>query len=119
MKVGVTARGEDMASEVDPRFGRARWFVVVDTESGEFKAIDNSVSADATHGAGPQAAERVSNEGVEVVITGNCGPNAFRTLAAAGIRVVVGAEGTVSDAVAAFKDGKLAQVDEPNVEGHW
>jgi predicted Fe-Mo cluster-binding NifX family protein len=118
MKIAVTARGDNASSEVDPRFGRASWFVIVDSASGDAHAIDNTRGIDAAHGAGIRAAELVAGEDVGVVITGNCGPNAFRTLSAAGIAVVLGASGTVSAAVEAFKQGRLEPAAGPNASGH-
>jgi predicted Fe-Mo cluster-binding NifX family protein len=119
MKVAVTSRGPTLDDEVDPRFGRARMFIVADTESGEFEAVDNKQNLEAAQGAGIQAARIVSECGAEVVITGHCGPNAFRTLSAAGIKVVVGAEGAVKDAIEKFKSGELKSVAGADVEGHW
>lgn len=119
MKIAVTSTGEDLSSTVDPRFGRARYFVVIDTDSGDFKVIDNSMSANAMQGAGVQAAEAVAREEVKVLVTGHCGPNAHRALKAAGIAVVVGASGSVSEAVQAFESGTLKESEGPDVEGHW
>ncbi len=118
MRVAVTSTGPDTASQVDPRFGRADWFVVVDTSSGQIKAIDNSAGADARSGAGVQAAQAVVGEGVEYVLTGHCGPNAFRTLDAAGVKVVVDVKGTVEQAIDMLKSGDLKPVAGPNVQGH-
>ena len=102
-----------------PRFGRAAHFIVVDLEAGASEDHDNTQNLNAAQGAAIQAAETVSRLGAEVVITGHCGPKAFRVLNAAGIKVVVGAEGTVRSALEAFQAGKLAPSDSPNVEGHW
>ncbi len=119
MKIAVTSSGEALNSPIDLRFGRARYFVVVDTDTEDYKVIDNKMAADAVQGAGVQAAETVSREGVEVLITGHCGPNAFRTLKAAGIEVVIGASGSVKDAVDSYKSGTLKATDGADVEGHW
>jgi predicted Fe-Mo cluster-binding NifX family protein len=119
MRIAVTSQGEMLDSPVDPRFGRASRFILVDTETGRFQAVDNAQNLNAAQGAGIQAAGTVSQLGAEVVITGHCGPKAFRTLRAAGIQVVAGAEGTVAQAVEAFKSGKLKPAESPDVEGHW
>jgi predicted Fe-Mo cluster-binding NifX family protein len=119
MKILVTAQGPDMASEVDPRFGRAKYFVVVDVETGEFSAEDREKDSSAMQGAGIQAGRRVVELGVEGVVTGHVGPKAFSTLQAAGVQVFIGASGSVSDAVSQFKDGKLDRVSGPDVAGHW
>jgi predicted Fe-Mo cluster-binding NifX family protein len=119
MRVVITASGNTLDAQVDPRFGRAAYFIAVDSQSGAFQAHDNNQNLNATQGAGIQSAETVSRLGAEVVITGHCGPKAFRTLSAAGIKVVVGAQGTVAEAIEAFKSGALVPTDAPNVEGHW
>jgi predicted Fe-Mo cluster-binding NifX family protein len=119
MIVAVTASGQSLESGVDPRFGRAAYFLVVDTDTGAYEAHDNAQNLNAAQGAGIQAAETVSRLGAEAVLTGHCGPKAFRTLSAAGIKVVTGAEGSVQSAIDAFKSGALAPSDAPNVDGHW
>lgn len=119
MKVAVTATGQELKSKVDPRFGRANWFIVFDTDTNQYQAIDNEQNLNAGQGAGIQSAENVSRHGVKAVITGNCGPKAFRTLGAAGIKVYCGAEGTVEEVLEKFKSGKLKEADGANVEGHW
>lgn len=119
MKVAVTSMGQNLESKVDPRFGRANWFIVVNTETDEYQVVNNEQNLNAGLGAGIQSAENISRYGVEAVITGNCGPKAFRTLDAAGIRVFCGAEGTVAEVLKKFKSGKLKQAAGANVEGHW
>lgn len=119
MKIAITAQGKNMESKADPRFGRTSWFVLVDTETGEYHAVSNEQNLNAGQGAGIQSAENVSRQGVEAVITGNCGPKAFRTLSAAGIKVYLGSEGTVAEVLERFKAGKLSESTGANVEGHW
>jgi predicted Fe-Mo cluster-binding NifX family protein len=119
MKVAVTAAGSDMASRVDPRFGRAQYFIIVDMDSGAFEAVDNAQNLNAAQGAGIQAARIVAETGAGVVITGNVGPKAFATLRAAGISVCSGAAGSVGDAVKQFRAGGIAPADDANVDGHW
>jgi len=119
VKIAVTACGKEMESAVDSRFGRAQWFLIVDIESGEFEAVDNSQSLDMPQGAGVQAAQLVARFGVEALLTGHCGPKAFRTLSAAEVKVYTGAEGTVREAVEKFKAGELAVSTQPDVEAHW
>jgi len=103
MKVAVTAQGGDLTSELDPRFGRAKWFVVVDTETDEIDVIDNSAGVNASSGAGIASGQRVGETGAKAVITGHCGPNAERVLTQAGIRIVERTGGTVAEAVEWFK----------------
>jgi predicted Fe-Mo cluster-binding NifX family protein len=119
MKVAVTSQGPDMTSEVDPRFGRAKFFIVVDTATGESAPHDNSQNLNALQGAGIQAAQHVVNLGVEAVVTGNVGPKAFTTLQAGNVKTYVGAAGSVRDAVQQLQAGQLTCVSKPNVEGHW
>jgi len=106
MKVCVTAQGEGLAAEVDPTFGRAAYFVFVDTETGTLESVANVPGA---HGAGVQAAQTVAEKGATVVITGSVGPNAYQGLAAAGIEMYTGATGTVKEALDAFSTGKLTR----------
>jgi predicted Fe-Mo cluster-binding NifX family protein len=119
MKVAITSQGADLDSEVDPRFGRAMFFIVVDTETGEFTAHDNEQNLSAAQGAGIQAAQNVVSFGVDGVVTGNVGPKAFTALQAGNIKIYVGAAGSVMRAVEQFKTGQLECVNKPNVEGHW
>ena len=119
MKIAVTSEGTDLDSRVDPRFGRARYFLVIDTETDEVTTHDNAQNLNALQGAGVQAARNVSDLGVGALISGNVGPKAFATLQAAEIKVYVGAEGTVAEAVEKFKAGQLPSADAANVEGHW
>ncbi len=119
MRAVVTAQGPDLASSVDPRFGRARFFLVVDTETGEFTAHDNVQNLDAPQGAGIQAARNVVGLGVDAVVTGNVGPKAFTTLQAGNIKTYTGATGSVSYAVQQLEAGQLECAGKPNVEGHW
>ena len=119
MKIAVTSTGADLDTGIDPRFGRAQSFIIYDTESGDFEVLDNKQNVNAAQGAGIQAAAAVSGKGVECLITGHCGPNAFRTLNAAGIKVFVGVSGTVKDAIERLKKDELKPVDAPDVQGHW
>ena len=119
MKIAVTSKGRDLDSQVDPRFGRAAYILVIDTDTFEYEVIDNSENANAFKGAGIQAAAGISDKKAQVLLTGFCGPNAFKTLKAAGIRIADNAAGTVKEAVQGFLDGKYAYADSPNTEGHW
>lgn len=119
MKVAVTSKGVLLDSEVDPRFGRAPYIIVVDTETMAFEAMDNGVNVNAFKGAGIQAATMVCEKGAEVLMTGYCGPKAFATLQAGGVKVVSDVTGTIRDAVAAFKAGKVTYSDGANKDAHW
>ncbi|WP_243120682.1 NifB/NifX family molybdenum-iron cluster-binding protein [Pelotomaculum sp. FP] len=119
LKIAVTSQGKTLESKVDPRFGRAGWFVVIDTNTGDYKAVSNEQNLNANQGAGIQAAEQVSRQEVSALITGNCGPKAFRTLMAAGIKVYYGTDGTVAEVLEQFKKGKLSKASDANVDSHW
>ena len=119
MKIAITASGKTLDAPVDQRFGRAPVFILYDTKTRSSEAIDNSQNLNAAQGAGIQAAETISRLGAECLLTGHCGPKAFRTLSAAGVRVYNGASGTVAEAIAAFEAGKLAESSGADVDGHW
>ncbi len=119
MKVAVTAQGNELSSEIDLRFGRAEWLIVVDTKTGDYETHDNIVNLNAVQGAGIQTGHNVAILGVEALITGNVGPNAFKTLNTANVKIFLAEKQTVQDAIDSFKVGRLKEVDQANVEGHW
>jgi len=119
MKIAVTSVGTNLDSEVDPRFGRAAYIIIVDSDTFAFEAVDNQENVNALKGAGIQAAKAVSEKGAEVLLTGFCGPNAFKAINAAKIGVANNASGSIREAVQAYLDGKLPLSDEANVEGQW
>jgi predicted Fe-Mo cluster-binding NifX family protein len=118
MKICVTATASTLDAQIDPRFGRCSYLVIVDSETMQFEAIPN-MAAGATGGAGIQAAQTIANKGVKLLITGNVGPNAFGALSAAGIEIVTGAFGTVREAVERFKLGEFKKTGSPTVDGHF
>jgi predicted Fe-Mo cluster-binding NifX family protein len=117
MKIVVTAAGPSLDAAIDPRFGRCAYFVFVDTEDMSVEAIANESGAH-SGGAGIQSAQLLAQRGVKAVLTGNCGPNAHQTLSAAGIDVIVGCAGNVSEAIERFKAGQLQTASAPNVANH-
>jgi predicted Fe-Mo cluster-binding NifX family protein len=117
MKICVSSTGKDLNASVDQRFGRCQYFLIVDMETMNVKSISNE-SAMSSGGAGVQAAQIVTKEEVDVVITGNIGPNAFQILQATGIKVFTGAEGTIEDAIESYKKGALRETGSANVESH-
>ena len=119
MKVVVTSQGNEMNSETDPRFGRAKCFILVDTDTGEHQVVDNTQNLNAAQGAGIQAAQAVAKLKAEAVLTGHCGPKAFQVLNKAGIKIYIGVEGTVQTAVEKLKAGEYKIAGSPDVEGHW
>ena len=118
MKIAVSSSGGDLESQVDPRFGRCAYFVIVEADDMSFEAFDNESIA-LGGGAGIQAAQFVASKGVKAVITGNCGPNAVRTLSASQVEVFVGQSGTVREAVERYKAGDLKSASGPNVAEHY
>jgi predicted Fe-Mo cluster-binding NifX family protein len=119
MKIAVTSTGQDLDSPVDPRFGRAAYILIVDADTMAFEVVDNAENVNAFKGAGIQAASLICDKQAEVLLTGFCGPNAFKALEAAGIKVAADVSGTVRQAVAAFVDGKVETVTAANTQGHW
>ncbi len=119
MKIAITSTGATLDAEVDPRFGRARFFIMWDSETEEFEAIDNTQNLNAAQGAGIQSAMNIANRVCDMVVSGHIGPKGFSTLKSAGIKIVVGIEGKVSDVVKLFKEGKLKETDSPDVQSRW
>ncbi|MEN6497979.1 MAG: NifB/NifX family molybdenum-iron cluster-binding protein [Thermoguttaceae bacterium] len=119
MKVAVTAQDRTLDSLVDPRFGRARYFLLIDTETGNFTVHDNLQNLNAPQGAGIQAAQTVVQLGAEAVLTGNVGPKAFAALQAGQVAIYPGAAGTVRQTLEEFRAGRLPLAGKANVEGHW
>ena len=114
MKIAVTATGPSLDDAVEPRFGRCPYFLIIDPDSLSFESVENPNAA-LGGGAGIQSAQLIAEKGAEVVLTGNCGPNAYQTLSAAGIGVVIGCSGTVRQVVEQFKAGQLSPTSQPNV----
>ncbi|MEF2229725.1 MAG: NifB/NifX family molybdenum-iron cluster-binding protein [Pseudodesulfovibrio sp.] len=117
-KIAITSEGPSLDDRVDPRFGRAAGFVIVDLETMKTSYMDNGSSQVRAQGAGIQAAENVAGAGVQVVLTGNMGPKAFDALSAAGVQVVQNVDGmSVGEAIAKFKNGDVAVAETPNTAG--
>ena len=102
-KICVTAKGKDLEAEVDPNFGRAHYFLIVNPESLEFEAFENPY-AEAAQGAGIQSAQLVISLGAAAILTGEVGPNAQRVLNSADVKIISSAEGTVREAVSRLKN---------------
>lgn len=118
MKICVTAMENNLDANVDPRFGRCKYFLIIDTDSMNVNPISNE-SMMASGGAGIQAAQMVAKTGVDTVITGNVGPNAFQTLKSAGIKIITGVNGNIKDVVDKFNKGELKEIDSPSVGSHF
>jgi predicted Fe-Mo cluster-binding NifX family protein len=117
MKICVSSTGNNLEAQLDPRFGRCLYLIVIDSETMQFEAIPN-LAAGTREGAGIHAAQTIANKGVKMVITGNVGPNAFRALSAAQIEVMTGAFGTIIEVIEKFNRGKLKKTDAPTVGGN-
>ena len=119
MKICITSTGPSLDSEMDSRFGRCQYFIFVDPESLELEAVENP-NLGAAGGAGIQSAQLVANKGIEVLITGQVGPNAFTTLQAAGTKILVGASGKVREVLEKYKKGQLSSSAQgPTVQAHF
>jgi len=101
-KICITSTGKDLEAEVDPNFGRAQYFLIVDPETMNFEVIHNH-NIEAAQGAGIQSAQLISNKNIGTVLTGSCGPNAQRILQSSGIRLITGTNGKVKDVLAKYK----------------
>ena len=118
MKIAITTTAPNLDADIDPRFGRCQYFIIADPDTMEFEALENS-GATAGGGAGIATAQTLAGKSIEAVLTGNCGPNAYEVLAAAGIKVITGVSGKVREAIQSYKSGKLQASSQPNVAGHF
>ena len=119
MKIAISSSGKTLDSAVDPRFGRAEYFIIVDPETMDFEVVENSQNLNLPQGAGIQAGKTIADNNVEALITGHCGPKAFKVLQAAGIKIMTGASGKIADAIAQYRNGELDNATQADVDGHW
>jgi predicted Fe-Mo cluster-binding NifX family protein len=117
MKIAISATGPNLDAEVDPRFGRCQYFIIADPETMVFEAVENS-SAMTASGAGISAAQMVASKGVQAALTGNCGPNAYQTLSAAGIQVITEVSGGIRDVIEGYKSGRFKATSQPTAPSH-
>jgi predicted Fe-Mo cluster-binding NifX family protein len=117
MKICVPSDGQTIDSQVDPKFGRASFFLILDTDTMEFQVLPNE-GLNSASGAGITAAKITVDSGAKALLTGNCGPNAHRILNATNIQVFTGLYGTVKEAVDMFNAGKLSPSQTPTVGPH-
>ncbi len=118
MKICITSDGNSLDSKVDPRFGRCQYFIIADTDTLAFEAVQNP-NIEAMGGAGIQSGQLVSAKAVKAVLTGNVGPNAFQTLQSAGIDVITGVSGPVKEAVERYKKGEFKPTQGPSVNSKF
>ncbi len=119
MKIIFTTSGKDLSAPIDARFGRAPRFLVYDLDSGTFEVVENGQNMNAAQGAGIQSAETVARLGAKAIVTGHCGPKAFRVLAAAGVKIFNTDAATVAEALERYRAGKLTEAGSADVDGHW
>jgi predicted Fe-Mo cluster-binding NifX family protein len=118
MKIAVTAETSTLDSNIDPRFGRCEYFLIIETDDFSFEALKNP-NLTLGGGAGIQSAGTVVDKGVKTIITGNCGPKAHQALLAAGVEVITGCSGPVKKAVDDFNAGRLTPAGQANVDAHF
>ena len=118
MKIVFTTAGSNLDAPMDSRFGRAPGFLIYDLDSGTFEMADNRQKMGAAQGAGIQAAETVARLGAKALVTGHCGPKAFRVLRAAGIAIYNTDAPTVAEALDRYRTGILIEAGSADVEGH-
>lgn len=119
MIIAITSMGKDLKSGVDQRFGRAKYIILYNTEDSTFECHDNNLNFNAPQGAGIQTAQNIVDKGANIIITGNLGPKAFMVLSAANVNAFGSKDSTVEEAINSYKNNKLTELTNPNVEGHW
>ncbi len=110
MKICFSSTGIDLESELDLRFGRCYYFLIVNTETEEIKAIENEGGISA-HGAGVSAAQQVAKEDVDVVVTGNIGPNAMKILEGSDIKIFRGEADTIKSNLEKYKENRIETIN--------
>ena len=119
MKLAMSASENNLHSIIDLRFGRAKGFIIYDIDDDSFEYIDNVQNLEASQGAGIQSAQNVINKDVDVVITGHCGPKAFKVLSESGVKIFIVEAGKIVEIVEKFKKCELKELASADVEGHW
>lgn len=119
MKIAFSTSGDSLEAPLDIRFGRAPKFLVLDLDDKSFTVIDNEQNLNAAQGAGIQSAETVVRSGAKALVSGHCGPNAFRVLRAAGVQVYPSAAASIAEALEKFRAGELKEASGADVQGHW
>ncbi len=117
MKIAISSSGTELSSQVDQRFGRCSYFLIIDTETNKFEVFPNS-AVSASNGAGIQAAKNLVKKGINAIISGNIGPNAFEVLKAENVEIISEYKGTVKEAIEFFKKGNYSRASSHNVNMH-
>jgi len=118
MKICVTSVSGNLDAQIDPRFGRCQYFMIIDSESMQFEPVPNR-AVNSGSGAGIQAAQTIASKKAQVLITGNVGPKAFQALSAAGISIITGASGKVRAAIEKYRQGLFSETKAPTVGEHF
>ncbi len=119
MKIALTTSGNDLSAPLDSRFGRAPKFLIYDLEANTFEIVDNEQNLNAAQGAGIQSAQNIARLGAKAIVTGHCGPKAFKVLKAAGIIIYNTSASTITEALNLYREGKLSDASSADVDGHW
>jgi predicted Fe-Mo cluster-binding NifX family protein len=119
MKIALTTSGNDFNAPLDGRFGRAPKFLIYDLEAKTFEIVDNEQNLNAAQGAGNQSAQTIGRLGVGALITGHCGPKAFKVLKVAGIKIYNTSAATLTEALDQYQGHKLSEASSSDVDGHW
>lgn len=118
-RIAFTTSGDGLDAPLDSRFGRAPKFLVYDLDRETFEVLDNQPNLNAAQGAGIQSAEMVARLGAKALVTGHCGPKAFRVLQRAGVRIFCTDAATVAEALQRYRTGVLTELQMADVDGHW
>lgn len=118
MKIAILATAPTLDAEVYSRFGRCPYFIIADLDTLEFEALENP-NMMAGGGAGIATAQMIASKGVQAVLSGNCGPNSYQVLSAAGIQIISGVSGRIRDAIQGFKSGQFQAAAQPSVSAHF
>jgi len=108
MKICITSKGDNLDSQVDPYFGRCKYFIIADTDNPDIEVVENT-NVKFSGGVGIKSAQLMALKGVKALLTGNVGPNAFQTLKEAKIKVFTGISGKVKEAIEDYKEGKISE----------
>lgn len=109
MKIAISVQHDNLESDLDLKFGRAKGFIIYCTDNDEFKFIDNGQNSNAVQGAGIQAAQTVIDEDVEAIITGYCGPKAYKVLETAQVKIYTSEKDTIKNVIQKFKNNELTE----------
>ena len=116
MKIAISGNSGDPDAEFSARFGRCRCFLIADPATEGWQEVDNP-AIDAQGGAGTQVVQLLANMGVEAVVSGRYGPNAFEALEAAGIKAYLATSGSPRKLLADCQEGRLSTTSGPSGGG--